>query len=102
MKHHSFERHVVIVFAKNIFLASFCQKKRICDFFRNRFDIPYCPMCFVNLTLFFVQKYMEDPFAYFLAALTTSKLTGAEIFDSRKSSDEFLAKIIENPDFFTR
>ena len=80
----SVERRAVTVFAKNIFPASFRQKKsEFFESFRYRFDIPHCPMRFLILTLFFMQKYLEDPFAYCLAALATSWLTEAESFGNR-------------------
>jgi len=56
---------------------------------------------FLNFSAFFLQTHLGYPFAYFLAALPTLFLTGVEVFGSRKTpAGEFLAKIIENPDFF--
>ena len=68
MEHLSIERIVVIVCAKNTFPASFRQKKLK---FVNFFELPHCPLSF-NFDDLFLQKYLEDPFSYCLAALTTS------------------------------
>ena len=48
MEHHSVEWRVVIVFAKNIFSASFQKKAEIFECFWNRFDFD----------VVFVQKYL--------------------------------------------
>ena len=99
MSLHSIEPRAVIILAKNEFPASFRQKKRAekLEFFRNRFDIPHCPLHFFH----FLQTYSQYPFTYCLVALTTSWLIGAEVFNSLNySAIGFLAKTIENPDFF--
>ena len=47
-----------------------------------------------------MQKYLEDPFDFCLAALAVSLLTGAEIFGRRNFyAVDILAEIIGNPDF---
>ena len=57
--------------------------------------------CLSQFLRFFSQTQMWDPFPYSLVALATLYVTGAEIFGRRKfAADEFLAKIIENIDFF--
>ena len=62
----------MIVFAKNSFLASFCQKDlKFLNFSKQNRHSPL-PTAFLNFDVFFLQKYLEDPFAYCLAALATS------------------------------
>ena len=101
MEHHSVERSAVIVFAKNIFPAGFRQKMWNFGNFPKPIRHSALPYAFLNFNALFVQKWLEDPLAYCLAALETFQLTGAEFFGSRNfSTGEFLAKIFENPDFF--
>ena len=55
---------------------------------------------FLNFYAFSKMR-LEDPFAYCRAAWKTLHLTGVEVFRSQSSPDgEFVAKLVENPDFF--
>ena len=62
MKHFQTEWRVIIVFAKNFFRPFFV--KRIAEdfeLFRNRFNIPHCPLLFLTLTLFFSKNLCGIP-----------------------------------------
>ena len=71
MEHHSVERRAVIVFAKIIFPASFFFQKKaeILEFSETDSTLP---TAFLNFDAHFLEMYSQDPFAYCLAALTTS------------------------------
>ena len=94
------------MFAKNIFRARFRQKKlKFLRSFETDSTLPtaHCPLptAFLNFDDHFLQTYLQDPFAYWLTAIAASYVTGAEVSGSQKNfAGEFLAKTIENPDFF--
>jgi len=53
MERLSVERRVVMVFPKNIFPASLSEKAELFELFRNRFDLPHCPLPFSTFTFFY-------------------------------------------------
>ena len=61
---------------------------------------PPLPTTFLNFDAHFLQTLLQDPFAYCLAALVTSYLTGAKVFGRRKIfPGEFLAKKLKTQIF---
>ena len=69
MERHSVGRGAVIVFAKNNFPASFRQKKlKILNLIETDVTLPIAHCISQAL---FLQSYLQDPLAYFLAALAT-------------------------------
>ena len=56
MEHHSVQRRAVIFFAKNFFRPVFVKKAELFEIFRNRIDIPHCPLRFLKLTLIFYKR----------------------------------------------
>ena len=83
MKNHLVERRAVIFFANN-FSASFRPKEtEIFKCFWGRFDIPHCPLRFLNLTLFFHKRVCLLP-----------SWTGNVVID--------LGRIFQLPNFFRR
>ena len=68
MEHRSVERRVKIIFAKNIL------SKKALNFWNFSKQIRHCqlPTALFNFDDHFRQTYVQDPFAYWLAALAAS------------------------------
>ena len=97
MEHHSIERHVLVLFSRKLFPASFDKEGWNFDFFWNRFDIHHCPVRFSTSTFFERICRILRLFSHLHGP--GRSWPGLKFLQLNFFAAEFLAKTIENPPF---